>query len=368
MQNISRDGYTEEQVKAVLHGDTPAFRFKFELLDRHNQYKFDIDGVDGCSVSNNSLADIKRKISFTLYKEQEIDWGNDRVMPWVWVKMPDGGYAKYPQGVFILTTPPLVAGSASISRNIEGYDLLLVLLDDRVTDRYVINAGTNIAGKVIEILASAGFSTANIQPSEKVLPTDREWELGTPKLRVINNLLSMINYGGLRMDEHGIPTAHTYTAPERRMAEYTYATNEISVILPGAELAIDYFDVPNRWIGIVSNPELEPLFSVYTNDNPDSPTSTVNRGRIIVHEPIEYEATDQEVLDRLVEGKASRDSQIYQKLKFDSGLMPFHSNSDVYDVYHNKLGIAEKCSETSWDMELRVGGRMKHEARKVVYV
>lgn len=368
MQEIARDGYTEEQIKKVLHGDTPSFRFVYELLDRNNQKKFEIDEIESCSISNNALADIKRKISFTLHKEYDIDWGNDRIKPWIWLKMPDGGYAKYPQGVFLLTTPPVVSEETGSHRSIEGYDLLLVLLDDRVADRYVVNAGTNVTEKVVEILTGAGFSVTNIQPSDKVLPSDREWELGTPKLRIINNLLSMINYAGLVMDESGIPKSHTYIAPERRMAEYTYATDDISVILPGAELAIDFFDVPNRWIGIVSNPELEPLFSVYTNENPDSPTSTVNRGRIIVHEPIEYEATDQEVLDRLVENKASWDSQIYQKLRFNSGLMPFHSNSDVYKVSHDGLKTSEKYSETSWGMELKVGGIMKHEARRVMYV
>ena len=63
---------------------------------------------------------------------------------------------------------------------------------------------------------------------------------------------------------------------------FTYKDDELSVICDGLSENIDYFNVPNIFIAVVSSPEVAELKSVYINTNPASPLSTSGRGRKIV--------------------------------------------------------------------------------------
>lgn len=207
-----------------------------------------------------------------------------------------------------------------------------------------------------------------VAPNAAVLPDVREWEPGTPKLTIVNDLLDAINYDSASFDEDGNFIAQPYTSPTLRPSEYTYRTDASSVISGDVNQTIDLFNVPNAWVLIASRPEAPPLVARYVNDNPNSITSTIARGRIITDVREENDITVQATLNAKVIRVANEASQIYERIEFNTALMPFHQNSDVYDLEINGLAVKDKYSELSWSMELSPGSLMRHTVRRSVAI
>lgn len=301
-------------------------------------------------------------------EQPEINYISDRIQPFMEVQMPDGNWIEFPLGIFLLSTPTKRDEVNGVYREIEAYDGLIILNDDKFMERYYIPAGKKYTDAVIDILRSAGIKKYNIADSPKTLQAPIEFPIGMSKLEAVNSLLEAINYTQIWVDARGYFTASPYIPPSERAIDYEYLDNEISVIYNGIEEELDFFGVPNVWVVTQSNPEKPPLVSVKVNNNPDSPTSTVNVGRNIVDFREVDDIADQETLDAYTERIAFEASQVYGRLRFKTALMPFHEYMDVLRVRYSPLKIDDKFSEVSWKMVLRAGGKMEHEVRKVVTI
>lgn len=276
-------------------------------------------------------------------------------------------YVEWPLGVFLLSSPSRsIDDGNTITRDVDAYDKLLIFSDDKVTDRYSLAAGTVVTDQVRTILT--GSTTASVVNSAATLPTAREWEPGTSKLTIVNDLLSSINYRSLSFDENGKAIVQPYQTPAERASEFTFADDDESVTLPEIDQTLDLFAVPNRWVLVVSDPDRTTLSSTFTNDDPTSLTSTVSRGRVIVDFRTEQSAVDQTSLDGLAQRLAFEASQVYEEIAFSTGIFPPMSFDDVYTLSLTRLAISDKYSGHTWDLTLSAGAPMRHTARRVVQV
>jgi hypothetical protein len=360
------------EVLAALQGvaGTRRFSFRYELLDSANATVDDaLSGVLAGEVSMNWLADIKRTARFNILETGAINYLSDRIRPHVRLHVPPFGaldYVEWPQGVFLLSTPLRhIDKYGRITRDVSAYDQLQVYTDDLLTTRYTVAAAENVVAAVTTLL---GGVAASIAPSTATLVAAKEYDPGTSKLKIINDLLGMINYESLSFDEDGVAVVQPYTAPSVRTEEYVYATDQSGLMVPEADQELDLFSVPNQWTLVVSEPDQPAIVSTYTNNDPGSPTSTVRRDRIISDFRIEVEAVDQATLDAKVERLAFEASQVYEALEFGTGIMPIHSGNDVYRIAYDPLAINNKYAEQTWTMPLKSGSTMAHRARRVVTV
>jgi len=274
-------------------------------------------------------------------------------------------YVEWPQGVFVLSSPTRqTTDSGQVVRDVDAYDQLVVFRDDLVDERTVAAAGDAYTTVVGTLLGSVNKS---ITPSSKTIPVTMEWDVGTSKLQIINDLIAAINYEALFFDEEGTAIVRPYKSPTEKPSTYTYATDEVSVITPGASQTLDLYSVANKWVLVVSDPE-RMLSSSYTNSNPSSPTSTVSRGRTIVDFRTEQDAADQDSLDAKVLRLAFEASQVYEAIDFSTAIMPIHGHSDVYDVVHDDLALSAKYNERKWSLPLKEGATMTHTARRMVQI
>lgn len=370
MLPLERNGYTRSQVMEALHGKYASrnLDFRYELLDSNNVKKSDLYTVVSGEVSLRSLAQIKRTATFRIKDDSTINWLSDRIKPYCIVRMPDGGQVEFPLGVFLLSTPVRSDENGHVYRDVEAYDGLVILLDDKFESRYIISEGTSYFQAVKAILNSAGIDRINLQDTGAVLPKNMEFEPGREKLFAINELLRQINFNQIHVDVEGFFTSFPYRSPSLRGAEYTYKDDTLSVTYNGMEEEFDLFNVANKWVVVRTNAEEEPLVSSYTNSNPNNPTSTVNRKRNIVDFREIENIADQAALDAYTQRIAFEASQIYGKIAFETAIMPFHDYADVLQIEYSPLGIKDKFSETSWSFPLTAGGRMKHECRRVVTI
>jgi hypothetical protein len=366
------NGHTGAEARAALEADTGfrRFSFRYELLDLTNvTIEPAITGVISGEVSMNWLAEIKRTAKFKILETGMIDYLADRIRPHVRLHLPPFGrndFMEWPQGVFLLSTPRRhIDRHDQITREVTAYDQLQVFTDDLITARYTVASGANVVTAVTSLL---GGIPANVTPSAATLTAAKEWEPGTSKLSIINDLLGMVNYESLSFDELGVAIVQPYQPPGERAEEYVYATNAAGLMIPEADQEIDLWSIANQWTLVVSEPDQPPLVSTYTNNDPSSPTSTVRRGRTISDFRIEVEAVDQPTLDAKVARLAFEASQTYEAIEFSTALMPVHSGNDVYRLTYDPLAINNKYAEQTWTMALAAGVPMTHLARRVVTV
>ena len=271
---------------------------------------------------------------------------------------------EYPMGVFIPTTPTYTKGGGTRRAKIECYDVTVVLREDCITERLFFAIGTKYLDAVTQILLSAGIGRTQITPSPKTLLSDREFEIGTSKLDIANMLLEEINYNPVRSDATGAVVLTPYARPTMAQVKHIYRADDLSVIAPEITEETDLYNVPNIFIAVVSNPDLdEDYVSIYVNDDPASPLSTVRRGRRIVSDIYQPDAiASQEDLDNYIGRIAFEASQVYQTATIQTAVMPDHGTGALMIDHPELSGVFE---ETSWSAELKQGGKMTHNIRRL---
>ncbi len=346
------------------------WKFRYELLTSGGVRIRDLDNVLGGSIANDYTAEIKRTAKFLIQDDNSINYLSQRIRPWAGIAMPDGTFMEWPMGVFLLTSPKRSVDIAGVVvRDVEAYDQQMVLIDDVVTARYYVGPNVEYTAAVSELLANTpGISGYSIISSNTRTPAALEWEPGTSKSQIIGDLLAAINYEGLWFDSNGTARAAPYISPADRDAEFTYQTDDVSTILPDAEVDVDYYRVPNRWVLIVSNPDQPPLRAEITNSSPFSPTSTINRGRVVTRVITDANAPNQAVLNDIAERYRDEDGQLFETVSFKSGLMPIHENGDVVDFAYFDLNVAGRFLELGWSLELVQGAEMEHKLRRTISV
>lgn len=138
----------------------------------------------------------------------------------------------------------------------------VILKEDCITDRTYFASGTKYLDAVQSLLVSAGIVQVMATESEAVMATDHEFEIGTSKLEIINQLLMEINYNTFVIDADGIGILSPYEEPSGARVSLEYLQDQLSVICPQADTELDLYNVPNVFVAVVSNPD-------YSKDNTD---------------------------------------------------------------------------------------------------
>lgn len=371
MKALAQGSFTAEEVKAALLRSGRRLSFRYERLSKTNQLLGEFPGVLAGSIDHQAFADIKRTARLSVKTSATVDFNADRVKPYARVAMSANTYAEWPMGLFLMSSPSLASsGAVQKTREVSCYDQTTILLSDKLTTRYSLAAGANVVDAVRALLTGAGINLVNVTASTKTLPTAREWAPGVEKLRVINELLSSVNYGSLWFDSNGYAIGAPYQPTTEIATDWLYYDDSKSTMFPDATRALDLFSVPNKWVVYVSDPERPALRSEYTNTSATSPTSTVSRGFTVVDVREDNDAVDQAVLDAKVLRIAQEGSQVYEKVSISTAIMPMHEHLDLLEVRNTRVDLltGTRYQETGWSMELRAGAQMKHDMRRLVIV
>ncbi len=364
MYSLAQNGYTWDEVREML-SQSRTVSYGFDILDKNDRAIGEAHSPD-CKIFNNIDANIQRSASLTLIEEKDIDFASDRLRPYMRLHT-DKGPLIYPLGVFLMSSPTRRSVGGAINRIVECYDKIQILEDDRFDSRYTVAKNTAYTAAVASIISSAGIATSDIVASTLETSTAIEFAAGTSKLKACNDLLNAINYYPLYADSFGYIRSKPYELPTSRSIDAFYATNNTSIIQPGAQEELDIFNAPNKIVRYLENAELGYLYASITNDDPNSKLSTINRGRTIVDVAAVSDIANQTSLDAYV-SRIMAETKVYQKISFETLNMPNHEYSDCLYVENSELDVAGKYIETAWEMELSIGGKMKHLCRKAVSI
>jgi Concanavalin A-like lectin/glucanases superfamily len=311
----------------------------------------------------------------------EIDFYRDRIKVYKAIRMDSNGtdgtpWAEFARGVFLLEAPDRDSNAASVARQVDGFDKTLILRNNATLAVYSVASGVNIVTAVGTALTAAGVdvSQAQLTPTTKTTASIKEWPTGTTYLRIINDLLDMAAYRGIRFDQNGHAVVEPYVLPKDRASEFTYEANETSAIIEETVRSSEQTaGVPNVVILSRANPDTDTLTSIQTNSKVSSPTSTVRRGFSTVLFETVADAADQTALDSMAKRRLTEASSTLQAVEFYSLPAPWHADLDKFTFIHqdtgeNALNIRGDFIETEWHEPMSEIGDMFHRARLSVDV
>ena len=299
--------------------------WSFQLLDDNDRPLGALDGVNGGRCEIVAQSPLGGSASMSIDKRRDIDWMSDRVQA-LW----DGPGGSWAAGTWLFTSPSEQHTEFGITFEVGLLTKVSVVSEDSVDARYTLNAGTPIIPAVVALIQSAGETRIAHTDSDATLTSALTWEPGTSKLTIINALLQAAGYWSLWCDGAGQFRVEPYVAPQDRSPAYTFEHGEASVHFPDWTREQDMTSVPNRVVLQTQGSDTEAaLVGVASNNNPDSPFSIPNRGRVISPQTETVEASSQAVINQLAERKLADAMTPVARLTVTHAMLDLNPNDVV---------------------------------------
>lgn len=322
--------------------------------------------LDGSSptLRMSETGEIKMSLSGDFVLPDEIDWLSDEIRPELWI---DG--VRHPLGIYLPATVQEKITNEARGVSVEAYDRCWIVRDTYLEDPLYLAAGTQYLTAIENLLVASGISTAAITPTAITLPEAREgWEVGTSYLEIVNQLLSEINYKPLWFNNAGLAVLEPVREPSVQNLSHTLdGSNVQSLLLPTMNRQTDIYSAPNVFICVCSNPDKDSaMVATAENVNPQSPLSTVRRGRRICRRVQVENVASQEELEAYAARLCNESLIGGEQITVQTALLPDFGVGDITALnYHGTTGL---CLERAWTMVLSpTGGTMTHQLEKVVF-
>lgn len=290
------------------------------------------------------------------------------------------GLPETPLGIFLLTAAGEGWDDTGRTWSFEMLDKCTVPDQEDVDQSYAVAAGTLILAQVATILASCGESIVVDNSNTAVTASNMVWDVGTSKLKIINDLLAVANYNSLWMDGIGNFQATPSVLPANRSVNYDILSiprelrdGEQGIYKPQWSRDKDSYDVPNKVIAIeaADGADTAALVGSYTNADPTSPYSTVTRGRTItatldgVDVPDGTDASKITFLNSKAQASLIAQTAVQATVKVDHLPIPIRV-SDVMRFANLKAGVDGKYVVTGIQLDATPLGMMQSTLQEVI--
>lgn len=242
-----------------------------------------LDTVKSCTISRD--ADAETLGSATIDITESI--GECYVRVYL-ITIQNGVKEKHPLGTFLVQTPSSSFDGMVHSRTIDAYTPLLELKESPPPLGYSLLKGDNIMTKAYQLTRENVRAPVVPTDCSETLSNDFVSNTSDKWLSFITDLIGNAKYE-FALDEMG----RILYSPEQDTASlqpvWTYDDGNSSIMYPEISVDHDLYGIPNVIQVVYSdgflNPETgEKEYSVQVvNDDSNSPTSTVNRGRKIIY-------------------------------------------------------------------------------------
>lgn len=351
---------------------------RFKVLRRGGDYAFlyaTSDPILSCKSDGEIKLSLRGNFRADAYNANgrvvDVDWLADEIKP---VLILDGKESSL--GVLSLSTVTVEKSSTDEGVSLEAYDRCWIVKDTKIEDILHLSRGSRYIDVIEQRLTASGITAIIKTPSSAVLAEDREdWKVGTSNLTIANDLLKEINYKQVYFNPDGVAILEPKAIPNAANMKHILSTKKQEVrdpktldIIPMSlqiSSETDIYNAPNVFVCTCSNPDKSQIMIARAeNANPKSPLSILRRGRRIVDFENVSNIASQAELQNYVDQKRNRSMITGEVITCETLLYPGFGVEDVTAIQTDTLN--DLCVETEWEMELRVGGKMKHKLERVV--
>lgn len=201
----------------------------------------------------------------------------------IYLKTIQNGIAEStPLGTFLIQTPNDKFDGSVHTFSYDAYSPLLELKDNPPPVGYFIPKGFNVMEMALTLCRENCRAPVTKADSTVTLVEDFVAEEGETWLDFLSDLIALADFE-FALDDYGgilfMPIVESRALQPR--AEYN--DDNSSILYPDAEMKRDLYGIPNVVEVIYTSSNDTPKYIRVVNDDPNSPTSTISRGREVIH-------------------------------------------------------------------------------------
>lgn len=241
-----------------------------------------LDNVKSSSINYDSEAETLGSASFDVTDSV----GESYIRTYL-VTIQNGVTEKHPLGTHLVQTPSSSFDGKVRSVSMDAYTPLIELKENQPPIGYFIAKNQNIMSIAYRLASENMRAPVTMTTSSDELHYDFVSDTGDTWLAYLTDLIANAKYSFM-LDEMG----RVLFAPVQDTASlqpvWTFDDGNSSILYPELTMDHDLYGIPNVVEVIYSNGN-DNYYSKVVNDDANSPISTVNRGREIVHRVINPE-------------------------------------------------------------------------------
>lgn len=234
-----------------------------------------IETVKSCSIDRDYTADTLGSASF------EVDESlGERYIRSYMVTTQSGVREKHPLGIHLVQTPKESFNGRVTSYSLDAYTPLIELKENQPPLGYYCQKGANVMDTAYLIMREHLRAPIVQASSDEKLYSDFIANSDDTWLTFLSDLVANANYR-LALDELGRVIFEPIQDYKSMQPKYTYTDDNSSILYPDIDLERDLYGIPNV-VEVIYSDNGQYYYSTAINDDPNSETSTVSRGREIV--------------------------------------------------------------------------------------
>lgn len=295
-----------------------------------------IDNITGCTISRDADADTLG--SATLDINDAI--GEQYIREYL-VTIQNGVKERHPLGTHMIQSPSTSFDGKITSVSMDAYTPLIELKECPPPIGYALLKDQNIMDIAYRLVREHARAPVVSTTDEQTLYSDFVSDLNDTWLTFLKDLISNAKYN-FSLDEHG----RILFAPVQDIAslqpKWTFDDGNSSILYPSISMDRDLYGVPNV-VEVIYSKGYDTYTATAVNNDPNSPISTISRGRKIV-----YRETDPDLIgnptkkqiDKYAEQLLRNLSAVEYTISYTHGYCPVTIN-DCIRLNYERAGITD---------------------------
>lgn len=256
------------------------------------------------------------------------------------ITIQNGYTEKHPLGTFLVQTPSSSFDGKIREVTMDAYTPLIELKENQPPLGYSLLKGENIMDMTYQLTRDNLRAPVVKTDCSETLYHDFVSNTSDDWLTFLTDLAANAKYS-LSLDEMG----RVLYSPKQDTASlqpvWTYDDGNSSILYPELSMDHDLYGIPNA-VEVVCSYGSSHYYSKVTNNDPNSPTSTVNRGREIVHRVTDPELTNyptQKQIDEYAEQLLRSLSTLEYTITYTHGYCPVRLG-DCVRLNYERAGLS----------------------------
>lgn len=257
------------------------------------------------------------------------------------VTIQNGVREKHPLGTFLVQTPASSYDGRRQGYSMDAYTPLLELKESLPPLGYSIAKNQNVMDFAYRLVREKVRAPVVKPACEKTLYSDFVADINDTWATYIGDLVDVADHK-LSVDEMGRILFAVNQKTESMQPVWTYDDSNSSILYPDISVDRDLYGIPNVVEVLYANGNAY-QYGKAVNDDPNSPTSTISRGREIVHRVVDpnfYGAPTDEYIQRYAEQLLSSMSSLEYTITYTHGYCPVRLG-DCVRLNYKRAGITD---------------------------
>lgn len=295
-----------------------------------------INNIKKCSISRDDEAETLGSATIDV-----VDLLGECYIRIYLITIQNGIREKHVLGTYLVQTPSSSFDGKVRSVSMDAYTPLLELKENPAPLGYALLKDENIMEQAYKIIRENCRAPVIQTQSDKLLLDNFVSNVDDKWINFIIDLIAQAKFK-LYLDELGQILFAPIQTVDELQPRWTFTDDNSSILYPEANLKHDLYGVPNV-VEVVCSTGTEIYYAKAINDDPNSPTSTIRRGRQIIYRDTNPNLpgySTKEQIDEYAETLLKTLSSVEYQITYTHGYCPVRVG-DCVRLNYEKAGLVD---------------------------